>query len=98
MWTPFLKKEKKVGALIVDPCKEGICVSKEDFEYRKVGRGQLIGSAGGQGPVGGGIAWESYRKREAILMETAHNFRNRTAVIESVLETHFKTVRRKVPW
>ena len=32
---PISQKEKKVGALIVDPCKEGICVSKEDFEYLK---------------------------------------------------------------
>lgn len=76
---PVTQEEKKVGALIVDHGKEGASVSKEDFEYLKA-VGELIGAAVGKAQLVEELI-ESYRKREAIVKETAHNFRNRIATI-----------------
>lgn len=76
---PVSQEEKKVGALIVDPGKKGTPVSKEDFEYLKA-VGELIGAAVGKAQLAEELI-ESYRKREAIVKETTHNFRNRIEAI-----------------
>jgi len=74
---PVTQEEKKVGALIVDSGKEGSPISAEDFEYLKV-VGELIGAAAGRAELVEQLI-ESIRKNEAIVQETAHNFRNRLA-------------------
>jgi GAF domain-containing protein len=76
---PLTQEEKKVGALIVDCGKGGGPVSDEDFEYLKV-VGELIGAAAGKAYLVNQLI-EFYRRREAILKETAHNFRNRIAAL-----------------
>jgi len=79
---PMTQEEKRVGALIVDCGKEGEPISEEDFEYLKT-VGELIGSAAGKIDLSEKVL-ESYRKKEAILKETAHFFRNRIAAIGGI--------------
>lgn len=76
---PMTQQEKKLGALIVDSGKEGVPISTEDFEYLKV-IGQLLSAIMGRAELVRQLM-ATCRWQEAILMETAHNFRNRIAVI-----------------
>ncbi len=76
---PVTKKEKKLGVLIVDSGRNGVPISAEDFEYLQV-IGELIGAIIGRAELVEQLM-TSCRRQEAILMETAHNFRNRIAVI-----------------
>lgn len=76
---PLSGEQKKVGALIVDSGKEGVPISPEDFEYLQV-IGQLIGAIVGRAELVDQLM-ASCRRQEVILMETAHNFRNRIAAI-----------------
>ncbi len=76
---PLTQAEKKVGALIVDCGSEGGPVSGEEFEYLKI-VGELIGAAAGKAELVGQLI-ESTRRKEAMVKETAHNFRNRIAAI-----------------
>ena len=76
---PVTQAEKKVGALIVDGGREGGPISDEEFEYLKI-VGELIGAAAGKAELVDQLI-ESYRRKEAMVKETAHNFRNRLAAI-----------------
>lgn len=76
---PLTQQEKKLGALIVDSGKEDIPISAEDFEYLQV-IGQLLGAIMGRAELIQQLM-TSCSRQEAILMETAHNFRNRIAAI-----------------
>ena len=76
---PLSQEEMKVGALIVDSGTKGTPVSRDDFEYLKV-VGELIGTAVGKARLVEALI-ESYRKRETVVRETAHNFRNRIVAI-----------------
>ncbi|MEM4721119.1 MAG: GAF domain-containing protein [Candidatus Methanomethylicaceae archaeon] len=73
------QEEKRVGALIVDSGKIGMPVSDEDFEYMKV-VGELIGAAIGKAELTEQLM-ESYKRKEIMVRETAHAFRNRLAWI-----------------
>jgi len=73
------QEERRVGALIVDSGKKGIPVSDEDFEYLKL-VGELIGAAIGKAELTGQLI-ESYKRKEIMVRETAHAFRNRIAAI-----------------
>jgi hypothetical protein len=76
---PLSGQQKKIGALIVDSGQEGVPISPEDFEYLQV-IGQLIGAIVGRAELVEQLM-TSCRRQETILMETAHNFRNRIAAI-----------------
>jgi hypothetical protein len=76
---PVTKEEKKLGVLIVDSGRNGMPISAEDFEYLQV-IGELIGAIMGRAELVEQLM-TSCRRQETILMETAHNFRNRIAVI-----------------
>ncbi|MBP1729749.1 MAG: hypothetical protein H6Q55_178 [Deltaproteobacteria bacterium] len=76
---PLSGQQKKMGVLIVDSGKEGVPISPEDFEYLQV-IGQLIGAIVGRAELVEQLM-TSCRRQEVILMETAHNFRNRIAAI-----------------
>jgi len=73
------QEEKRVGALIVDSGKKGMPVSGEDFEYLKV-VGELIGAAAGKAELTEQLI-ESYKRKEIMVRETAHAFRNRITAI-----------------
>jgi len=73
------QEERRVGALIVDSGKESIPVSPEDFEYLKV-VGELIGAAVGKAELTDQLI-ESYKRKEIMVRETAHAFRNRITAI-----------------
>ena len=73
------QEESMVGALIVDCGKKGIPVSAEDFEYLKV-VGELIGAAIGKAELAEQMV-ESFRRKEAMVKETSHAFRNRISAI-----------------
>jgi hypothetical protein len=73
------QEESRVGALIVDCGKKGTPVSAEDFEYLKV-VGELIGAAVGKAKLGEQMV-ESFRRKEAMVKETADSFRNRITAI-----------------
>jgi len=73
------QEEKRVGALIVDCGKKGMPVSAEDFEYLKV-VGELIGAAVGKAELAEQMV-ESFRRKEAMVKETSHAFRNRISAI-----------------
>jgi signal transduction histidine kinase len=73
------QEEKRVGALIVDSGKKGIPVSGEDFEYLKV-VGELVGAAFGKAELTEQLI-ESYKRKEIMVRETAHAFRNRITAI-----------------
>jgi len=76
------QEEVRVGALIVDSGKEGVPISGEDFEYLKV-VGELIGSAVGKAELSEQLI-ESYRKKEAMVKQTADAFRNRITIIGTI--------------
>jgi hypothetical protein len=76
------QEETRVGALIVDSAKEGVPISNEDFEYLKV-IGELIGSAVGKAELSEQLI-ESYRKKEAMVKQTADAFRNRITIIGTI--------------
>lgn len=79
---PLTQEEKRVGALIVDSGKEGVPISAEDFDYLKV-IGELIGAAVGKAELSGQLI-ESYRKKEAMVKQTADAFRNRITIIGTI--------------
>jgi putative methionine-R-sulfoxide reductase with GAF domain len=76
------QEEKRVGALIVDSGKKGVPISSEDFDYLKV-IGELIGSAVGKAELSQQLI-ESYRKKEAMVKQTADAFRNRITIIGTI--------------
>jgi GAF domain-containing protein len=76
------QEEIRVGALIVDSGKEGVPISGEDFEYLKV-IGELIGAAVGKAELSEQLI-ESYRKKEAMVKQTADGFRNRITIIGTI--------------
>jgi hypothetical protein len=76
---PITQQKKKLGALIIDSGQEGVPISEEDFEYLQV-IGQLISAIAGRTELVQQLM-TSCRRQEAILMQTAHNFRNSIAVI-----------------
>lgn len=76
---PLSKRKKNWGVLIVDSGKNGFPISAEDFEYLQV-IGQLISAIVGRTELINQLI-ESCRWQDAILMETAHNFRNSIAII-----------------
>jgi hypothetical protein len=76
------QEEKRLGALIVDSGKEGVPISAEDFEYLKV-IGELIGAAVGKAELSEQLI-ESYRKKEAMVKQTADAFRNRITIIGTI--------------
>jgi len=73
------QEERRVGALIVDSGKKGLPISDEDFEYLKV-VGELIGGAVGKAELAEQLI-ESYKRKEIMVRETAHAFRNRLTAI-----------------
>ena len=73
------QEERRVGALIVDSGKKGLPISDEDFEYLKV-VGELIGAAVGKAELTEQLI-ESYKRKEIMVRETAHVFRNRLTAI-----------------
>ena len=76
------QEEIRVGALIVDSGKEGVPISGEDFDYLKV-IGELIGAAVGKAELSEQLI-ESYRKKEAMVKQTADAFRNRITIIGTI--------------
>jgi hypothetical protein len=76
------QEEIRAGALIVDSGKEGVPISAEDFEYLKV-IGDLIGAAVGKAQLTEQLV-EFYRKKEAMVKQTADAFGNRVTVIGMV--------------
>lgn len=79
---PITQNENKIGALIVDSGEEEKPISNEEFEYLQlighllsaiIGRAQLIKQL-----------MASCQWQEKILLETAHNFRNRIVVIGGI--------------
>jgi GAF domain-containing protein len=73
------QEERRVGALIIDSGKKGIPISDEDFEYLKL-VGELIGAAIGKAELTEQLI-ESYKRKEIMVRETAHAFRNRLTAI-----------------
>lgn len=73
------QEERRVGGLIVDSGKKGLPISDEDFEYLKM-VGELIGAAVGKAELTEQLI-ESYRRKEIMVRETAHAFRNRITAI-----------------
>ena len=76
---PLTQQRKNLGVLIVDAGKNGAPISADDFEYLQV-IGELISAIMGRAELVEQLM-TSCRRQESILMETAHNFRNRIAVI-----------------
>jgi hypothetical protein len=76
------QEEKRVGALIVDSGKKGVPISDEDFEYLKV-VGELVGAPVGKAELSEQLI-ESYRKKEAMVKQTADAFRNRITIIGTI--------------
>jgi len=76
------QEEARVGALIVDSGKKGLPISNEDFEYVKV-VGELIGAAVGKAELAEQMV-ESFRRKEAMVKETSHAFRNRISAIGTI--------------
>lgn len=76
---PMTQELKKMGALIVDSGKEETPISEEDFAYLQV-IGRLLGAIMGRAELINQLM-ASCSRQEEILMETAHNFRNRIVVI-----------------
>ncbi|MGQ9638312.1 MAG: GAF domain-containing protein [Thermodesulfobacteriota bacterium] len=73
------QEEKRVGALIVDSGKKDVPISDEDFEYLKL-VGELVGAAIGKAELTEQLI-ESYKRKELMVRETAHAFRNRLTAI-----------------
>ena len=65
--------------MVADSGKKGVPISDEDFEYLKA-VGELIGAAVGKAKLVEELV-ESYRKREAVVRETTHTFRNSISII-----------------
>jgi len=76
---PLTNEEKKLGALIVDSGQEGTPISSEEFEYLQV-IGHLLGAIIGRAHLIK-MLMSSCQRQETILLETAHNFRNRIVAI-----------------
>jgi hypothetical protein len=76
------QEEIRPGALVVDSGKEEVPISEEDFEYLKV-IGEITGAAVGKAQLTDQLI-ESYRKKEAMVKQTADAFRNRITVIGTV--------------
>jgi hypothetical protein len=76
---PLTKRARKLGALIVDSGTKGTPISAEDFEYLQV-IGELISAMIGRAELID-MLMTSCHRQEAILMETAHDFRNRIVAI-----------------
>jgi len=76
---PITNKENKIGALIVDSGVEEIPISKEEFEYLQM-IGHLLSAIIGRAHLIKQLM-ASCQWQEKILLETAHNFRNRIVVI-----------------
>lgn len=76
---PLTQEERRVGALIVDSGREGVPISDEDFEYLKV-IGELIGAATGKAEIVEQLE-DLYRRKNAIVKETADSFRNRIVAL-----------------
>jgi hypothetical protein len=76
---PITQQKRKLGALIVDSGREGVPISEDDFDYLQI-IGQLISAIAGRAELVQHLM-TSCRRQEAILMQTAHNFRNSIAVI-----------------
>jgi len=76
---PMTGQERKLGVLVVDSGRNGAPISREDFEYLQV-IGELISAIIGRAELIQQLV-SSCRRQETILMETAHNFRNRIAAI-----------------
>ena len=73
------QEERRVGTLIADSGKKGAPISHEDFEYLKV-VGELIGAAVGKTELTEQLI-ESFRRKEGMVKETSHAFRNRLTAI-----------------
>ena len=76
---PLTGQPKKLGALVVDSGQAGEPIPEEDFEYLQV-IGELISAILGRAELIRQLT-TTCRRQEAILMETAHNFRNSIVVI-----------------
>ncbi len=79
---PLSNQRKTVGALIVDAGSEGTQISRDEFEYLQV-IGHLIGAIIGRAHLIRQLMM-SCQWQENILLETAHNFRNRIVVIGGI--------------
>ncbi len=73
------QEERRVGALVIDSGKKGVPISDEDFEYLKV-VGELIGAAVGKAELTEQLI-ESYKRKDIMVRETTHAFRNRLTAI-----------------
>lgn len=73
------QEEKMVGALIIDSNGKEAPISPGDFDYLRL-VAELIGGAVGKVELTEQLV-EFYRKKEAIVKETAHAFRNRITAI-----------------
>jgi hypothetical protein len=76
---PVTGEARKLGALIVDSGVGGAPISAENFEYLQV-IGQLISAIVGRAELVRQLM-TSCRRQEAILMQTAHSFRNSIVII-----------------
>lgn len=76
---PITEQKKDLGVLIVDSGQENVPISAEDFEYLQV-IGELISAIIGRSALIQQLM-ASCRRQEAILLETAHHFRNNIAAI-----------------
>ncbi len=79
---PITNRENKIGALIVDSGSEEIPISNEEFEYLQV-IGHLLSAIIGRAYLTK-LLMRSCQWQEKILLETAHNFRNRIVVIGGI--------------
>jgi signal transduction histidine kinase len=73
------QQEKRFGVLIVDSGRGQAPVSQQDFEYLQM-VGDLIGEAVGKAELVRQLI-VSYRRREEMVKDVAHCFRNRMTVI-----------------
>lgn len=76
---PITQETLTLGALIVDSGIEGVPMSAENFEYLQV-IGGLISAIMGRAELIQRLM-TSCSRQEAILMQTAHNFRNSILII-----------------
>jgi hypothetical protein len=76
---PITDQTRKLGALIVDSGIEGAPVSAENFEYLQI-VGELISAIVGRAELIQQLMTSCHRQ-EAILLQTAHSFRNSIAIM-----------------
>ncbi|MCX8110295.1 MAG: hypothetical protein N3D15_03480, partial [Syntrophorhabdaceae bacterium] len=88
---PLTNEQKKLGALIVDSGQEGAPISTEEFEYLQV-IGHLLGAIIGRAHLIK-LLITSCQRQETILLETAHNFRNRIVAIAGLSRRIAKAAR-----